>query len=115
MITNLLDIDDLPREKSSQVKNKWGEVVRLVRKSGSLAITNHAAVEMVLLDASTYQKLTEEISALKAREQSVLDELSQRFDQRLAVLQQPDAAQKLDALLSAKGKLAKRPVAGSSF
>jgi hypothetical protein len=76
---------------------------------------------MVLLDAVTYQKLTAEISALKAREQTVLDELSQRFDQRLAVLQQPDAAQKLEALLNAKGKLgakgksAKRPVAGSSF
>ena len=94
MITELPSLDDLPRQNASQVKNKWGDVVRQVHQVGSVAITNHSAVEMVLLDAATYRQLTEDLGAIKAREQSVLDELAGRFDAHLAVLQQPDARQK---------------------
>lgn len=115
MITDLPSLDELPRQNASHVKNKWGDVVRQVRQSGSVAITNHAAVEMVLLDASTYQQLAQDVHAFKAREQSVLDELTQRFNARLAVLQQPDAAGQVTALFEAKGKLARRPKAGASF
>lgn len=115
MITALPDLHDLPRQNASQVKNKWGDVVRQVRQSGSVAITSHAAVEMVLLDAATYQQLTQDVLALNAREQSVLDDLADRFDARLAVLQQPDAASKVGALFAAKGRLVKRPRAGASF
>ena len=115
MITALLSLEELPRQNASQVKNKWGDVVRQVRQSGSVAITNHAAVEMVLIDAGTYQQLTKDIQALKAREQSVLDELTERFNQRLAVLQQPQAGRKVQALLEAKGKLTRRPKAGASY
>ncbi|MDM0110978.1 type II toxin-antitoxin system prevent-host-death family antitoxin [Variovorax sp. J22R133] len=111
----LLSLEELPRQNASQVKNKWGDVVRQVRQSGSVAITNHAAVEMVLLDASTYQQLTEDLLALRAREQSVLDDLSDRFKTRLSVLQAPDAAHNVAALFESKGKLAKRPKAGASF
>lgn len=115
MITALPALHDLPRHNASQVKNKWGDVVRQVRQSGSVAITNHAAVEMVLLDAATYQQLTEDLLTLNAREQSVLEELSDRFDSRLAVLQQPEAAERVGALFEARGKLARRPKAGASF
>lgn len=115
MITELPSIEELPRQNASQVKNKWADMVRLVRQSGSVAITNHSEVEMVLLDANTYQQLTDEIQALKAREQTALDELTSRFKARLAVLQQPDASQKMRALFDAKGKLAKRPKAGVSY
>jgi prevent-host-death family protein len=115
MITTLPALHDLPRQNASQVKNKWGEVVRQVRQSGSVAITNHAAVEMVLLDAATYQQLTEDLQTLGAREQTVLAELSARFDSRLAVLQQPEAAQQVGDLFAARGRLARRPKAGASF
>ena len=53
MTTALLSLDELPRQNASSVKNKWGEVVRQVQQLGSLAITNHATVEMVLLNAAT--------------------------------------------------------------
>jgi prevent-host-death family protein len=115
MITELPSLDDLPRQNASQVKNKWGDVVRQVHQVGSVAITNHSAVEMVLLDAATYRQLTEDLGAIKAREQSVLDELAGRFDAHLAVLQQPDARQKATALFESRGKLAARPKAGASF
>ncbi|HSV52613.1 MAG TPA: type II toxin-antitoxin system prevent-host-death family antitoxin, partial [Burkholderiaceae bacterium] len=91
MTTALLSLDQLPRQNASHVKNKWGDVVRQVRQSGSVAITNHATVQMVLVDAAAYQQLTEDVQALKAREQSVLDELTDRFHARLAVLQEPAA------------------------
>jgi len=115
MIIELPNIQELPRQNASQVKNKWADMVRLVHQTGSVAVTNHSAVEMVLLDAKTYQQLTEEIQALKVREQIALDELTNRFNARLAVLQQPDAGQKLNALLDAKGVLKKRPKAGASY
>ena len=115
MASQLLSLHDLPRQNASQVKNKWGDVVRQVRQSGSVAITNHAAVDMVLLDAATYQQLTDDLLALKAREQSALEELTGRFNARLAVLQQPDARRKATALLDARGKLGRRPKAGASF
>ena len=115
MTSPLISIDDLPRQNASQVKNKWGEVVRQVRQSGSVAITNHSSVEMVLLDAATYQQLTESLAALQAREQSVLDELAERFDARLASLQQPGAAARVGSLFESRGKLgSKRPKAGAT-
>lgn len=115
MITELPDLDELPRQNASQVKNKWGDLVRLVHESGSVAVTNHSTVEMVLLKAATYRQLVKEVLALNAREQSVLDELAARFNARLATLQEPDAGQKLQTLFAAKGKLTRRPKAGASF
>ncbi|HEY3699944.1 MAG TPA: hypothetical protein VGK97_11465 [Spongiibacteraceae bacterium] len=115
MISNLPLIEDLPRQASSQVKNKWSELTRLVRQRGSVAITNHSEVEMVVLDVGAYEKLTIEIQALKAREQTVLDELAGRFEERLAVLQAPDSRRKVAKLLQKKGALARRPKAGETF
>lgn len=45
------------------------------------------------------------------------DDLERRFDERLAVLQQPQARDRLDALLAGRGKPAshKQPIAGKSF
>jgi PHD/YefM family antitoxin component YafN of YafNO toxin-antitoxin module len=115
MITELPGLDELPRRNASQVKNKWGEVVRLVQELGSVAITNHSAVEMVLLRAATYRQLVQEVLALNAREQSVLNELASRFNSRLSALQQADAGQRVRAVFAAKGKLTRRPRAGTSF
>jgi prevent-host-death family protein len=115
MIPALADLNELPRQNASFVKNKWGDVVRQVHQSGSLAITNHANVEMVLLDAATYRRLSEDILALRTQEQSALDALNQRFDARLATLAHADTADKVASLFDAKGKRAQRPKAGSSF
>jgi hypothetical protein len=70
---------------------------------------------MVLLDAATYQQLAASAQALRAREQSSLDQLNALFNQRLAGLQAPDAADKLDALFERQGRLVQRPKAGTSF
>jgi prevent-host-death family protein len=115
MAAVLPSLNELPRQNASHVKNRWGDVVRQVQESGSVAVTNHSTVEMVLLTAATYNQLVEDAQAQKAREQSVLEELGRRFDARLSVLQQPDAAQKVGSLLAAKGKLGRRPKAGDTF
>jgi prevent-host-death family protein len=115
MLTALQKLEELPRQNASQVKNKWGDVVRQVHQSGSVAVTCHSTVEMVLVDAATYRKLVEEISIFNTREQTALDELAGRFNARLAVLQQPQAGRKVEALFAARGKLARRPKAGASF
>ena len=115
MRAELPTLDRLPRQSASHVKNKWRDVVREVRTAGSIAITNHSAVELVLVDAATYEQLAASAAALKAREASVLDQLASQFDQRLAVLDQHDAKDKVTAVFAGKGKLAKRPKAGAAF
>jgi PHD/YefM family antitoxin component YafN of YafNO toxin-antitoxin module len=112
---HLAELADLPRHNASMVRNKWGDIVRQVHQTGSVAITNHSNVEMVLLDAQTYRQVTDALAAIKAREQSLLDELASRFDARLSVLNEPDARGKLDALLASRGRLVQRPRAGASF
>lgn len=115
MIANLPELDQLRRQTASDVKNKWREVVRGVRETGSVAITNHGEVEGVLVDADTYRQLTEGAAALKARERSVLEQLAADFDKRLSALQMPDAARQVDAVFASRGKLAKRPKAGAGY
>lgn len=108
-------LDQLPRHTSSDVKNKWRDVAREVRQTGSVAITNHQKVEMVLVDAATYEQLAAAAEAQKAREQSVIDQLMAEFDQRMASLQAPDARAKVAAVFARKGKLVRPPKAGPSF
>ena len=115
MVAVLSMPEDLPSRPASHVKNRWGEVVRQVRESGSVAVTNHAAVEMVLIDTATYRRLVQETRAMQDKEQSVLDELDRAFEARLAALQAPDAAARVDRLFAARGKLKQRPKAGASF
>jgi prevent-host-death family protein len=115
MTAPLRALEDLPSQRSSEVKNKWGNVVRQVQSQGSLAITNHSNVQMVLLTAETYQSLVDLVDRLQAREQSGIDELSEEFKTRLAALQDPQARQRVGKLLAAKGKARKSPVAGKTF
>jgi prevent-host-death family protein len=115
MPAELPTLDQLPRQSASHVKNKWRDVLREVRATGSVAITNHSAVEMVLVDAAVYEQLTANAAMLKAHETSVLDQLAAEFDQRLAVLQHSDAAGKVAEVFAGKGKLVNRPKAGTAF
>ena len=108
-------LEDLPRQTASDVKNKWREVVREVRESGSVAITNHSSVEVVLVNAEAYRQLAASAAALQEREASVIDQLSAQFNERLASLQAPGAARKAASVFKRKGKLSTRPKAGASF
>ena len=115
MFAELPQLEDLPRQTASDVKNKWRDVVREVRASGSVAITNHSSVEVVMLDAEAYRQLAASAAALKERERSVLDQLAAQFDERLASLQAPKAGAKAAAVFKRKGRLSTRPKAGPAF
>jgi prevent-host-death family protein len=115
MAIELQQLESLPRHSASQVKNKWGDVVRQVNRSGAAAVTSHSSVEMVLMPAAEYEQLFNELASLRAQRQSSLDELTQRFNARLALLQQPEAAARVEALFDSRGKLEKRPKVGASF
>ncbi len=115
MIAELPKLEDLPRQTASDVKNKWRDVMREVREAGSVAITNHSAVEVVLVNADAYRQLAASAAALKEREASVLDQLSAQFHERLAGLQAPDAGDKAAAVFKRRGRLSTRPKAGTTF
>ena len=108
-------LEDLPRQTASDVKNKWREVVREVRESGSVAITNHSSVEVVLVNAEAYRQLAASAAALQERDAAVLDQLSAQFTERLASLRAPDAGKKAAAVFKRKGQLSTRPKAGTAF
>mgnify|MGYP003493936837 CR=1 FL=1 len=108
-------LQDMPRQSATQVKNKWGEVLRQVQQSGSVAVTSHSNVEMVMLDAAHYQQLVESLDAHQERERAALDQLTQSFNANLAALQRPDAKLKAAAVFGARGKLVRRPKAGTRY
>lgn len=115
MTAKALATDTMPRHSATQVKNNWAELVRQVRQSGSVAITNHAKVEMVLIDAERYEEMAAQVEAKRQRDQAILDELTRRFDEQLAVLKQPDIREKMQAVFDAGGKLKIRPKAGMTY
>jgi len=115
MLAALPDLKTLPRRNATHVKNKWGDVVRQVMQEGSVAVTNHSAIEMVLIPAAQYDQLARELTQLQAREKDALHTLTDRFDQRLATLQDAGAAAAVDAVMNARGTFKRRPKVGESF
>lgn len=111
----LPNIKDMPSQSASQVKNKWGDVARQVLQSGSLAITSHSTVEMVILNAAVYQQLTEEIQAFKNKDNVAIEALTERFDSKLQILQNPNAAIKISQIVQSKGQSSVRPKAGNTY
>ncbi|WP_044564728.1 type II toxin-antitoxin system prevent-host-death family antitoxin [Azospirillum sp. B4] len=105
----------LPRRNATQVRSRWAEVAREVQAGGSVAITNHDRVEMVLVSAEEYDRLVTRAASGLAYQQSVLARLTAQFDAELAILQEPDAADRLEQLLSVQGQGKIRPKAGPSY
>ena len=108
-------IEDLPQRSATKVKNKWADLVREVRAAGSVAVTQHDRVEMVVMDAETYRRAAALAEDAKARQQATLAELSTEFDRRLAALKSPETRGRVEAVIAARGRAKRRPKAGASF
>jgi hypothetical protein len=108
-------IEDLPQRTATQVKNKWADLVRDVRAAGGVAVTQHDRVEMVVMDAATYQKLATLAEDAKERRRAALAELSAEFDRRLATLRSAETRSRVDAVMASRGRSKRRPKAGVSF
>jgi antitoxin (DNA-binding transcriptional repressor) of toxin-antitoxin stability system len=115
MAARFPQIDELPRRNATQVKNRWSDLVREVRTSGSVAVTHHDKVEMVVVEAGEYREMAALVESAKARHQATLAELTAEFDQHLAGLKAPDTRERVEAALASRGRVLPRPKAGTSF
>jgi PHD/YefM family antitoxin component YafN of YafNO toxin-antitoxin module len=115
MIPNVRQVEDLPRRNATEVKNKWGDLVREVRAHGSVAVTNHDKVELVVVEVGRYREMAALVEGVQGRQQAALAELAAEFDRLLASLKAPDARGRLAAAMASQGRVKPRPKAGSSF
>jgi hypothetical protein len=115
MAVRLPQIEALPRRNATQVKNQWGDLVREVRASGSVAVTHHDKVEMVVVEAARYREMAALVEGIDGRRQAALADLAAEFDRHLAALKAPDARKRVEAVMAARGRVTPRPKAGASF
>jgi hypothetical protein len=107
-------IEDLPRRTASDIKTKFADIMSELRKAGVVAIIHRGEIESILIDAVVYRKMTTTftVGANDPRKQASLEELRAEFDRRLAVLQDPKAHERVDAMMDTCGKAKRRPKAG---
>lgn len=106
----------LPRMPASEVKTRgWKGVMRTVRANGPIVVTNHAEAEAVILSAKDYETLVAVAKTSESRIEAGLDALRQKFDKRLAVLNTPDAGERLRAIGKRPAALRGKVKAGSDY
>jgi|SRR6185312_399315 len=115
MAARLPQIEQLPRRNATDVKNKWGDVVREVRANGSIAVTHHDKVEMVVIEAARYREMAALVEDVDARRHATLVDLAAEFDRHLAALKAPDARRRVETAMATRGRATPRPKAGASF
>lgn len=112
---SLADFPALPRTPASDVKKLgWRGVMRAVGQDGAVLVTNHDRPEAVILSTTEYQRLLAAAEVAEARQQDALQTLRQRFDERLASLAAPDAAERLRGVLAQPAALAGQVRAGQT-
>jgi len=107
-------IQDVPQRTAGDVRRRFADVMREVRKGGVVAITHRNEIAAVIVDAKEYRRITTPlpVEANDPQRQTSFKELTDEFDRRLASLQKPDAGEKVDTMMDAQGKTKRRPKAG---
>ena len=106
--------DDLPRIPASDVKKRgWRGVVRAITSQGPVVVTNHSEPEAVILSAEDYARLLTIVKRTEAKTAEGLAALRHRFDERLAVLREPDAGDRLRAISRSPARLRGKIKAGT--
>lgn len=106
----------LPRIPASDVKTRgWRGVMRALAATGEVVVTNHSEPEAVILSTQAYERLVSAAAATESRIESGLDTLRLRFDERLAVLNQPDAGDRLRAISKRRTTLHGEVKAGAGY
>jgi prevent-host-death family protein len=75
---------------ASEVKGHWREIVEEANAVGEVVVTNYNRPEVVVVSMERYEKLKKD-----AMVRDPLTALRAEFDRELAVLDQPNAAEKL--------------------
>jgi PHD/YefM family antitoxin component YafN of YafNO toxin-antitoxin module len=97
---------------ATTVRRDWSTAKDRLRAKGVLALTTHDRVEAVLLEPAAYEAL---VARAEAADRALLDGLSRRFDERLAALKAPDAAERLRGAFAREGRVDDAPTAGGGF
>lgn len=106
----------LTRGPASDVKKHgWRGLMRVLQSEGQLVVTNHSEPEAVILSIQDYAAFVRLAQQSEATADSALQTLRQRFDDRLAVLQAPDAGDRLRAVMGEPAALHSRVKAGSTY
>jgi prevent-host-death family protein len=106
----------LPRTPASDVKKLgWRGVMRDVRKSGPMVVTNHDTPEAVILSASEYEAIVQALEEARGKDKMALQALRERFDERLKPLRKPEAGDRLRAAARTPVKLRGKVKAGKSY
>jgi len=85
---------ELPTAPASDVKKRgWRGMLRLARDQGAVVVTHHNEPEAVIVPIAAYTHLVEAAQQKEAAEAAAIERLRKRFDEKLAPLQHPDAAE----------------------
>lgn len=108
-------IEDLPRTPASDVKKLgWRGVMKAIARKGKVVVTNHNEPEAVILSAEEYGAIMRALDDAGSKNESVLDDLRHRFDERLASLQSADAGDRLRSVMRGPARLGGKVKVGAS-
>jgi len=97
---------ELPTAPASDVKKRgWRGMMRLARERGAVVVTHHNEPEAVIVPMAAYTKLLESAREKEAADAAVLERLRQKFDEKLAVLQQPDVVEGVAQMFRKRNRL----------
>jgi PHD/YefM family antitoxin component YafN of YafNO toxin-antitoxin module len=109
-------VKGLSRVPASDVKRRgWRGVMRMLNIEGAVLVTNHDQPEAVILAADAYANLLARAKQAESRVESDLALLRTRFDERLAALRKPDAAERLRSVMQGPAKLRGKVKAGKTY
>ncbi len=109
-------IEQLPQTPATDVKKLgWRGVMKSVARCGKVVVTNHNEPEAVILSVQEYAAIKTALHEAADRTEPALDALRQRFDDRLAALQEADAGTRLRKLMQSPARLDGKVKAGTGF
>jgi len=110
------NLHDLPLVPASDVKKRgWRGLMRALGSAGALVITNHSGPEAVILSVQEFERLVALAGNTESKIPISLEVLRHRFDERLAVLAQSDAADRLRAISERSATLKGKVKAGTGL
>jgi len=111
-----LPLAKLPRTPASDLKKLgWRGMMNTLRSKGKLLVTNHDEPEAVIIPVAEYDALMQIVAKSEAQTESALDELRRSFDERLSILQDRSAADRLQSAIRGGAKLGGKVKAGSGY
>ncbi len=111
-----LPLAKLPRTPASDLKKfGWRGMMNTLRSKGKLLVTNHDEPEAVIIPVAEYDAIMQIVEQSEAQAESALAGLRKNFDERLSILQDRTAADRLRSTIRGRAKLDGKIKAGSGY